>query len=327
MANGSRGILLDATLQDGSRFAGDGFRMVLTTTGIGPSGTTSSLTATNFKPVMPLWPTNTANNLPTKFTVAYQPIFGTPLGQANNSADLLEAMMQNVVIAANARWSNPGVEPGDATTPKMLWNQSDFTDWLVQNIRKEEVRNLFYFGHGGPSGIGSTNTVPVTGQLSGSLTRRLIQQALNNTPATVGTSSSNAHPYRFVFLYGCSTANGELPLAFGIPKKVGMKKIDFLKNGLRPQAFVGWSDWKVVGFSGFLNDKHSEFVSQFFVNWKNSTYPSGHPKAGFHLGLKDALDKTAVAVGWTGWFFNPYNDLVIYGAEDLTFDDYYDPTP
>ena len=43
-------------------------------------------------------------------------------------------------------------------------------------------------------------------------------------------------------------------------------------------------------------------------------------------GLGRTLD-AAAAVVWTVPATSPYSGLVIYGADDLTFDDYYDPTP
>lgn len=69
-------------------------------------------------------------------------------------------------------------------------------------------RNLFYLGHGDPTGIGasmSTNRfIPATE----------IGAILGTMPLT-----SAPHKYRFVYLDGCSTASGHLPEAFGIIKK------------------------------------------------------------------------------------------------------------
>lgn len=320
--DGYRGILLDATSQSGARYSGDGFRIQVQTAAAGGSGSTTSVL---FKPVLPVWPTNTLNNIPTKFTIAYQPIFGNPLSGGRGALDL-EATMRLVYSAANARPGGQGAEPGDETTPAMIWNQSDFSNWLFNNMRKEEVRNLFYFGHGSPSRLGGTNEVAASGVLSGWLSKTTIEQALRNNRTRPGTIATNAHPFRFVFVYGCNTANGDLPLAFGIPKKVGMKKEHFLLNGLRPQAYVGWKSWKVVGYANLPDTAHMTFIGEFFNKWQFSRYPTGHPKAGQLLGLKDALD-AAAAIAWTNPASSPYSDLVIYGADDLTFDDFGDLFP
>jgi hypothetical protein len=116
------------------------------------------------------------------------------------------------------------------------------------------VRNLVYFGHGGPNGLGydqrNTNT---------SVTVPEIEAALHTVPA----GQTNRHAFRFVFLDGCSTAKGTLPEAFGILHKENVSLTDYYNASMRPSCFCGWAADKAVGFivSGGINYDHVNFVS------------------------------------------------------------------
>jgi len=57
-------------------------------------------------------------------------------------------------------------------------------------------------------------------------------QALLRNNLNDPLKGTNMHPYRFVFLDGCNTADGNWPQAFGIPKKKGMVIIDFTEKHL-----------------------------------------------------------------------------------------------
>lgn len=88
---------------------------------------------------------------------------------------------------------------------------------LVNLLTNRSMRNFYYNGHGTPNGFAfSVDTQQITFALK-------------------------HQPYRFVFLDGCSTANGGLPGAFGIGFS-GPVGIDvFQKNKTRPRAFLGYT--------------------------------------------------------------------------------------
>jgi hypothetical protein len=78
-------------------------------------------------------------------------------------------------------------------------------------------RNFYYDGHADSDNI-----------VSGSLDVAML-------------SATIQHRYRFVFLNGCNTANGDLDTAFGIH---GPKRLDsdyYHKTGIRPAAFMGYT--------------------------------------------------------------------------------------
>jgi len=118
---------------------------------------------------------------------------------------------------------------------------------------------------------------------------------------------TNMRPYRFVFLDGCNTADGDWPQAFGIPKKKGMVITDFTqKRGIRPRAFMGWNRRKVIGTDVIAGNQlyppHAEYITAFWRFWAEP--PKDRP-------LKTAVEhaeKTApLAAG----------GMSVYGAENL----------
>lgn len=284
----------------------------------GAQGSPESATATKLVPVETWWPIETFPDVRTKFTIGYQPVFGNPTG-GGVSQVALQSMVQAVYSITEAR--GLGVEPGNSQAPFEIYGQADFDTWLINHLRQPTVRNLFYYGHGGDNFLGRGDAATPNGVLGVSK----LDISLQNRSATGGV---NRHPFRFVMLFGCKTANGELPNAFGIPKKKGMTRQDFWKQSLRPRAFVGSKTSMTHKIAGSFNPDHANFVTHFFNSWAIGTYQIGHPKAGQPLGLKDAILIGAKfgnpngPVRWTG-----YTDLVIYGAEDLTFSDAGDIDP
>lgn len=116
------------------------------------------------------------------------------------------------------------------------------------------ARNVCYFGHGGPNGLGynqySTNTSVIVSEISSIL-------------HTIPAGQTNAHKFRFVFLDGCSTARGTLPEAFGIIHQENVPSIDYYNASLRPSAFVGWTADKWIGYNigNDINYDHVNFIT------------------------------------------------------------------
>jgi hypothetical protein len=68
----------------------------------------------------------------------------------------------------------------------------------------QESRNFFWFGHGSDNQIGASASTNLM------IPAPEIAAMLHSIPA----GQTNRHGYRFVFLYGCETANGTLPESF-----------------------------------------------------------------------------------------------------------------
>lgn len=190
----------------------------------------------------------------------------------------------------------------------------NLTSWLYD----PDFRNLYYFGHGSANSIGgdvsvldSSNNITGDKTLPGSKAY-LTSQYVHDT--ITFNKYSGARPYRFVFLDGCNTANGNWPGAFGIPKQVEPESYytsSANTRHTRPSAFVGWNveiggnkSWGTVDkFWAFREDWMAEWAGTFgeILLWSTQD------------GNSDS--------GWV----SPSQlsgHLVLYGYEDMGFFDY-----
>jgi len=170
--------------------------------------------------------------------------------------ELLDQMTDNFVGAAETRGYvvRPAHPPGEAYRLRTTPLSTATNDWnaLRWALIHPTSRNFFYFGHGGRNQIGSSTNA---------LTH-ISSTQLFNALATADPMATNRHAYRFVFLDGCETAKGDLPLAFGIPKKK-LTVADLADDGRRPCAFMGWSSTKWIGILNRVWYDHINFVTWF----------------------------------------------------------------
>jgi hypothetical protein len=178
-------------------------------------------------------------------------------------------------------------------------NPQGDTDW--QNFRNalydSRSRNLVYFGHGGPTGLGY-NT---------SNTNRFISATeIGNRLHTVPIGQTNSHSFRFAFLDGCSTAKGNLPEAFGMIHRENVPYSDYGNASMRYSAFVGWPQDKMIGLlngSGYVSLPHVSFITQI-QTW-------------MLLGQDIKTAIRSAAGGSSSWF--GADDLKVYGYWGLGF--------
>lgn len=199
------------------------------------------------------------------------------------------------------------------------WSQ--FVNYIGTDQVNLDVRNLFYFGHCDPS-LGRGN-FGGTADLAWSTDAGRLGSLLKNSGDGDIVPAVNKHPYRFVFICGCSSADTDLPLAFGIPK-VKMSSAEFAKQYpvLSPRAFLGFSgNIPTGGIRGQPNDTMNgqlkTFLTTFWVTW---AYPD--PNTGQKRTLQQAVEKAKKAadkVPYTGSIFYPIKPE-IYGCSDLLFD-------
>jgi hypothetical protein len=149
---------------------------------------------------------------------------------------------------------------------------------LKASMFSPDARNLYYAGHGWATGIGGDrHTYDTNGGVTGGIVLPSSKAFL--TSKTVRDSITfNKHggfrPYRFVWLDGCSTVNGDWPEAFGVNKATN--SIAYYTNkvtnpsGVRPSAFVGWNqtvggtNWGTL--QGYMNCR-SQWMFRWQYNW------------------------------------------------------------
>ena len=118
-------------------------------------------------------------------------------------------------------------------------NDSGSLNRLFQDMTNSttQVKNFFMFAHGGRDHLQSADGVTVD------ISTDDISSRLGNVRDENGNWKSLNNPYRFVFLYACSSATwGDWRRAFGIMPIKGSEATAGNPHGLGPQAFVGWGD-------------------------------------------------------------------------------------
>ena len=134
-------------------------------------------------------------------------------------------------------------------------------------ITNHNSRNLFYFGHGGANGIGG---YPNPGNGYG-ISAKELMDGLNNQPflyMMVGGPRPNPHRYRFVYVSGCSTADGLLPFAFGVTNNRDPDLHPYSPGEGRPSAYLGFSGKVQVGVRNtgiYLH--HPNYVAHLWTEW------------------------------------------------------------
>jgi hypothetical protein len=162
-------------------------------------------------------------------------------------------------------------------------NSTAWTNWLGV-VKDTFTGNLYHFGHGGPNGVG------IEPGAHRGFTDTEIAVTLSNgfVGGIFGYFKSYVakHPYRFVFLDGCNTGDGDLCVAFGTERK-RITAAKYAQRGLPTRAFMGW--WSIkqyitVGQGRQFEPDHYNFVVNFFSRWSggmtlqnaiNQSLPSG----------------------------------------------------
>jgi hypothetical protein len=242
------------------------------------------------------------NIQPTSATVVYQDLFGDlhPIGQQQE----LE-LMQSIWVQENYyHWE----ELGSPQWPTEIAAVGGWANVATNpGLDDNRCRDFFWLGHGCETSLGS-------GGLGGTAIRsKDIGSGLRNNIISPLTGP-NYHPYRFVFLDGCNTANGNWPQAFGIPKQTGMTMNDFLKRGVRPRAFLGWNYPKQYTWvqQNEIETNFLQWNENFWAAWQS--YYNNDPSQPY--GLWDAVQKAQTNPDGTK--NTGASGATVYGATDLT---------
>jgi Bacterial TSP3 repeat len=163
---------------------------------------------------------------------------------------------------------------------------------LVTNLSDVDTMNFYFDGHGSPSTLGDDSRQQVAIFVTG------ISSALGNK-FTPNQGMQISHPYRFVFLNACDTANDrDWAHAFGILDSISPAQVAIRPLGA--QAFLGWiGEPRAADGDDEWNDEGETFAV-FFESWQagydltqciqlaSSTHPFGEdgPTLNFPLGKK-----------------------------------------
>lgn len=198
-----------------------------------------------------------------------------------------EGIVQEGVVDILA---NPGTDYPYNLSPGNTFNGTVFKlvpasrTNLLNYLSQERYRNFFYYGHGNSSTIGD---LAPGGEYLVKLEEHDIRTALGNLE-----NEKINHPYRFVFLHTCNSANGTLCDAFGIPRQ-SLPRSAFMNKGVKATAFVGFFEVYPFPSTPLQVAGCKAMVGQFFAEWRDGATLSGiverakqhsvfplHPSAG-----------------------------------------------
>jgi hypothetical protein len=134
------------------------------------------------------------------------------------------------------------------------------------------ARNLVYFGHGGPHGLGFNQADPTVSISAADIAAHL---------HTIPDDQTNRHAFRFVFLDACDTVQGNLPEAFGIIHRENLPIDPYAAAAIRPSAFAGWDKTASVGALGSEFPWHIAFIQEIQIHM--------NPGLPYNQGIKTAI--------------------------------------
>jgi hypothetical protein len=192
---------------------------------------------------------------------------------------------------------------------------------LKARLYQPETRNFYYFGHANATAIGcDVHTYNTNGQVTGG--KLLPGSKAFITSMTISNEltfnkHSGARPYRFVFLDGCHTADGQLPDAFGVNK--AENDYGYYTNSVsnpshrRPSAFMGWitepggPGWGTVETQWYFR---TQWMQDWSYWWQTDT-------------LAQAIDYALNTSTWPpGGYGQLWGGFKIYGYQNLRLDQY-----
>lgn len=144
---------------------------------------------------------------------------------------------------------------------------SDVTQ-LKNNLNVSSVRALYFYGHGNTNGnVFGTTTSGISAKELATLFGNYYIPSL---PASYGALAGKQamitqKGFSFIFLDGCNTALGDLPEAFGIPKKVSGAEISETSGHVHKRAFLGWTGPVTFQFGS----DHIDWSFKFWTVWMN----------------------------------------------------------
>jgi len=237
--------------------------------------------------------------------MAYMPIYNSGTVGASDLNDV----MANAGAQVINRYGSELILNGQSTTASgyasaMTLQTSQDWNILMALLGDDSSRNIYYYGHAGKSLIGSMASHYITGEQL---------QFILHSSANLMSTNGNSHFYRFVFLDGCYSSAGDLPLDFSIDKKKIPDTV-WNKAGIPARAFLGWASTTGTSFQSngtiIYDYNRMRFMNNFWQDWGGNN----------PTGLQDALQAASADNDSNGQRFCEFdNEITKYGSPTLPF--------
>jgi hypothetical protein len=256
------------------------------------------------------WEWNWTSDLNKYYVVAYAPLTDPSIDPNTSYRQNLamlgggEGVYMGVIHALSNYGLGANLSPGnvDQSTAFCLSDATAKTN-LLSYLADWHYSNFYFFGHGNASAIGG---------FGGSGTKidfYALQKALGNFLHS--GKPANYHPYRFVFIDGCSTGAGNFCEAFGIPAQT-LNNAFFSGAGVNSRAFLGFKKPKSFPSSSDGWQWYAMMIGGFYEDWQSGSYT-----------VQNCVNR-AVSGFWTSSYYTMDSSAIIHGASDLQYNT---PTP
>jgi hypothetical protein len=176
---------------------------------------------------------------------------------------------------------------------------------LLSYLSDPTYRNFYFYGHGNAGGFGDSSLWAANPPW---IDESELRSALTNQLGLTRRKGTTLHPYRFVFLDSCNSANGLLCEAFGIHRvPTNYWSTTFYVNILKmkPRVFIGYTATVPLPSTYDEHILNANMLGQFLAGWRDGTSINGllatartHPYW--------PLDSSAVSFGaWNLYRFAP----------------------
>lgn len=198
----------------------------------------------------------------------------------------------------------PTLDPADQWQTLASWLPAAYGTNRTYFVHSNIVQGCVYSsmamapqggGHGSPDGIGA----------SANTNRFISATEIASRLFTIPAGQTNRHGYRFVFLFGCETASGTLPEAFGIIHRENVPGIDYVNAGVTPGAFAGWNHKQSAGILGTTLLDNANYLIHFQEQWAGG------------VGVREALRRAKENYSDVG-FIN-FNKMKVFGNWELSY--------
>ena len=181
-------------------------------------------------------------------------------------------------------WSGGPGNPGYLSSSSDAW-------WLLSNnLVAFATRNFYFDGHGNPTAIGDNKSA--SDPTSVTLTTGMVGSLLQNR-WDPNDGAWRQHPYRFVFLNACETADDQRwAHAWGIYGHITALQVTQRPEAV--QAFVGWIGEPRGADSASEWYDEAQTYAVFFAAWMN----------GMTLDQCISMASSAQPFGWSGITLN-----------------------
>ncbi|MBL9139758.1 MAG: hypothetical protein JNK85_28065 [Verrucomicrobiales bacterium] len=265
----------DGKTSSGSTYSGTSAKATFVVTLTSPSGLNSPTSGTHSQPL------NKAQN---PASVVPDGTFTTCYAWDSNDTQILNKLRNAIQFSVVDKLLTPTSAGGGLTpvpyastynvassgglggTPGYLNAQAQ-VPLLLQNLALAATRNFYFDGHGSETELGNEraqNDPQVVAILANS-----VKEALGNRKTTKG-GFTRGHPYRFVFLNACNTADlSGWTTAFGIIEAITSANLSDDPRGV--QGFLGWQGKPRAAESVADFNELMKTYAVFFDAWMNET--------------------------------------------------------